>query len=182
MKQVVLKYGVFAALIILGLSFLSFAVNGGTIDIEGGEVVGYTTMALAFTMVYLGIRSYRMSTEDKKITFGLGFAIGGLISLFATVAWVGGWEIMTSIADIDFMKEYTEYMVANMQEEGKTAAEIAIAREEMESYAEMAKNPFVRFLFGAGEILPIGILVSARECVDREQTLCVIYSPAAYRM
>jgi cell division protein FtsW (lipid II flippase) len=66
------------------------------IGFDKGAIVGYTTMILAFMLVFFGIRSYRENVSDGHITFGRAFAVGILITLVACVCYVVAWRSSTS--------------------------------------------------------------------------------------
>ena len=60
MKQVVLKYGAIAFLIIMAMWMITIAMYDGAMNMTFGMVVGFATMALAFSMVYIAIRKWTM--------------------------------------------------------------------------------------------------------------------------
>ena len=58
MKKIVLRFGLASGFIIVALSSVTLPLcMNGTLD--HSEIVGYTTMVLAFLMGFFGIRSYR---------------------------------------------------------------------------------------------------------------------------
>ena len=63
------------------------------IGFDKGEIIGYTTMVLAFLMVFFGIRSYRDTVLDGTIGFGRAFQVGILITLIASVCYVATWQV-----------------------------------------------------------------------------------------
>src|SRR5687768_7935040 len=58
------------------------------------EVLGYTTMVLAFLLVFFGVRSYRENVAGGTISFGRAFSVGALIVLVASACYVLTWEIL----------------------------------------------------------------------------------------
>ena len=159
MGKTVLKYGLIAGAIIIVVSYGMQALMG---DAEMGtmEIVGWTSMLLALSMVYLGVRTHRLDQEGQSIGFGSAFVVGLLISLVATLFWAGGWEVYLAINGDGFYQEYADHLVESLRSEGATQAEINAQMAESQEMVEMAKNPFFRFMFSSIEILPVGILVS----------------------
>ena len=160
MKSAVVRYGLIAGAIIFVMNTVWWGINGGEMNMDTAEISGWVSMLLALSMVYVGIRAHRVAQEDKSVKFGTAFAIGALISLIATVVWVGGWEIMMAGQMTEFMVKYGEHVVAGMIDAGATAAEITAAELENAEWTELLKNPFYRVLMSASEILPVGLLVT----------------------
>lgn len=161
MQKIVLKYGAIAFAIIFAMWMVTLVTYDGAMDMTVGTIVGFATMFLALSMVYVGIRNHRMNSDDKKISFGTGFAIGCLISIAATIAWIGGWEILQAATGMDFMAQYMDAEISGLAANGATAAEIAAKETELLELAESYKSIPQRLAMTTMEILPIGILVSA---------------------
>ena len=58
MKRIVLTFGLIAGAILSVMMVVSMRFID-QIGFDKGEIIGYTTMVLAFLMVYFGVRSYR---------------------------------------------------------------------------------------------------------------------------
>jgi len=56
-------------------------------------LVGYAAMLLAFSLVYVGVKSYRDRENGGVICFGKAFQVGLLISLVASTIYVITWMI-----------------------------------------------------------------------------------------
>tara|TARA_R100000005_G_C4896613_1_gene140791 strand:- start:8 stop:319 length:312 start_codon:yes stop_codon:yes gene_type:complete len=88
MKNIIVRYGVIASLIVVGVPLLSGLIIGFGIDsFAMGEIVGYTSMIVAMTTVYFGMRQYRDQMNNGIITFGTGLKMGSLISVLAGIAF-----------------------------------------------------------------------------------------------
>ncbi len=59
----------------------------GYFDLNTGMVVGYTSMVVAFSMIFFAIRNYRDNLNNGSITFGKGFRIGILITVIASLVY-----------------------------------------------------------------------------------------------
>ena len=69
MKQTVLKFGAIAGVILSAMMAFSILVIGDNGSL--GALIGYTTMILAFSLAYFGVRSYRDTVAKGSISFGL---------------------------------------------------------------------------------------------------------------
>ena len=80
MKKTVWTFGLIAGGILSAMMLLTmpFIDRIGT---DHGEVIGYTTMVLAFLLVFFGIRSYRDNVGGGTVGFGRALAVGSLIVL-----------------------------------------------------------------------------------------------------
>ena len=135
----------------------------GTIDFENGEVIGYSTMVIALSMVFFGIKSYRDNYQNGAITFTKGLQVGIMITLIASLMYAFSWELYYQNQPEDqpsFMESYVEFSINKMKTDGASEAEVNQAIQEMNNMAEMYENPFVRFGFTLAEILPVGIIIT----------------------
>ncbi|HKU77493.1 MAG TPA: DUF4199 domain-containing protein, partial [Pyrinomonadaceae bacterium] len=78
MKKTVLTFGlisgaILAAMMVVTMPFVE------QIGMDRGMVIGYTTMVLAFLLVFFGIRSYRETIGNGQISFWRALGIGLLI-------------------------------------------------------------------------------------------------------
>lgn len=160
MKQNVLKYGLIAGLIVSIFMVGSIAFCYTTEKFEGSIIVGYASMLIAFSMVFVGVKSYRDRELNGLISFGNAFKIGLLISLVASTIYVIVWMVDYYFFVPDFMEKFTSVSIEKLNSSGLTAQEIADQTEEMNSMKELYKSPFMVIAFTYLEILPIGILVS----------------------
>jgi hypothetical protein len=126
------------------------------LNMDYGELVGYTGMVISLSMVFLGIKSYRDSRPDGRVSFWTALKIGLLISLISAVMYALAWEVCYNTFASDFAVRMSEHYYEEMKAGGATEAELAQTKEFMEMY----KNPVVRFGVSLTEILPVGILIS----------------------
>lgn len=159
MTRVVLTFGLLAGAVLS----VMMVVQVGFIDEIGfdrGEIIGYTTMVLAFLMVYFGIRSYRDNIYGGAITFRQAVVIGLLITLVASVCYVTTWEVIYYWFAPDFVEKYGAYMLEQAREAGATEQELAARAAELARYREMYKNPLINAGITLIEVLPIGLVVT----------------------
>jgi Protein of unknown function (DUF4199) len=163
MKKIVLTFGLIAgamlsAMMLMTLPFLD------KIGFDKGEIIGYTTMVLAFLMVYFGVRSYRDNVAGGSVTFGRAFLVGMMITVVATVCYVVTWEVIYYKVAPDFGDKYAAYAIEKAKKSGATDTQITVLTKEMTEFKEMYKNPLVNITFTLLEPLPVGLvftLVSA---------------------
>src|SRR5712691_11776189 len=133
MKKTVLTYGliggaIMAAMMVATLPFMD------KIGFDKGEIVGYTTMILAFMLVFFGIRSYRENVGDGRITFGRAFAVGILIALITCVCYVVAWESLYFKFMPDFFDKYSAYLIVKARASGASQVVIDAKLQELKSF------------------------------------------------
>ena len=161
MKKTVLIYGLIAGFIVGGVMLGTIPLwEKGIINFDNGEITGYTSMVIALSMVFFGIKSYRDNQLAGVISFGKAFQVGILITLVASVIYGLSWEISFSIRGDKFMVEMNEYYLAELKSEGATDAEMQKAKLEMDDFSVMYQNPLVRFPMTLVEILPVGLVIT----------------------
>ncbi|MFI5244520.1 MAG: DUF4199 domain-containing protein, partial [Gemmatimonadales bacterium] len=79
MRKIVLTFGLIAGGILSAMMLLTLPFQD-RIGFDKGEVIGYTTMVLAFLMVYFGVRSYRDNVAGGIVTFGRALMVGLMIT------------------------------------------------------------------------------------------------------
>jgi len=160
MKRVVLTFGLISGAVAGALMWLMlWAMSSGVIKSHDGEIWGYSTMIIALSMVFFGIRSYR-DNQGGKITFFKGLQIGILISLISAVCYALSWELYYQTLGGNFMAEYIASYAEKMRASGASQAELETMRQQMDGMAELYKNFFVRFGMTLMEIVPVGIIVT----------------------
>ena len=160
MKRVVITFGLISGVVAGALMWLMlWAMSSGVIKSHDGEIWGYSSMIIALSMVFFGIKSYRDSHEGK-VTFLKGLQIGILISLISAICYALSWELYYQTIGGNFMAEYIASYAEKMRASGASQAELDAMRQQMDGMAELYKNFFVRFGMTLMEILPVGIIVT----------------------
>lgn len=163
MKKVILIYGLIAGTIVAAMMFITMPMyNNGTLNLDNGEVVGYTTMVIALSMVFFGIKSYRDNYSKGIISFGKGFKVGILITLIAATFYGLAWEITYHRIGEEFQKKMTEKYIEEMKARGATDQELQAAKEQWASFNAMYQNFFFRFAFTAfvEMLIPVGLPIT----------------------
>jgi hypothetical protein len=163
MKKNILIYGLIAGVIVsilmlLSMNYISFCE--GNVDYETSMLIGYASMLLAFSLVYVGTRNYRDKYNDGVISFGKAFKIGIMIVLIASTIYVAAWLVDYYLFIPDFAEKYSAHMLGELKASGASQAEIERQTKKMEDMARMIKNPFFNAMFAYVEILPVGLIVT----------------------
>lgn len=157
MKRTVITFGLIAGAmlsLVMAVSMLFFDQLGR----EYGEILGYTTMVLAFLMVFFGIRSYRDSVARGPISYWQGFSVGMGITLVACVCYVATWEVVYRTVVPDFYAKYATMVVDQSRAKGATQAELDVKAVHVARQMELYKNPFLNVALTFIEPLPVGLL------------------------
>lgn len=160
MKKVVLVYGIIAGLIVAGMMAFSTGYYCAKGDFEGGMIYGYSAMIIAFSMIFVGTKSFRDKYNGGTIAFGKAFKIGFLITLIASTIYVLGWLVNYYFFIPDFMDKYAAAMLNKAKASGISADELAKKTADMAQMKEWYKNPLFVILMTYVEILPIGLVVA----------------------
>ena len=160
MKKNILIYGLISGLVVSALMAvnLSMCIKSG--DFDSSIVVGYASMLIAFSMIFVGVKNYRDKYNGGVISFGKAFKVGFLITLIASTMYVIIWLIEEHFFFPDFMEKYTAHEMSRLQSGGLSATELASKTKELEQGKEMYNNPVWKILFTYAEILPLGLVVS----------------------
>jgi hypothetical protein len=159
MRKIVLTYGLIAGAIMGAMIFIEFPFLD-RIEGEIGLVVGYTTMVVAFLMVFFGVKTYRDNVAGGSVGFGRALAVALSISFVASVCYVAAWEVVLHNFAPDFADKYAAHGVAKVKASGASEAQIAAKVQQMEQFKEMYKNPFIVIALTFLEPLPVGLLFS----------------------
>jgi hypothetical protein len=159
MKKTVLTFGLIGGAIMATMMFATLPFMD-KIGFDKGEIIGYTTMILAFMLVFFGIRSYRENVSDGHITFGRAFAVGILITLVACVCYVVAWEIIYFKFMPDFADKYASYVIEKARASGASQQVIDTQLQQMKSFKAMYDNPLINAAITFTEPFPIGLIVT----------------------
>lgn len=157
MKKIVLTFGLIAGAM-LSLMMVGTIPLMDQIGFDKGMVIGYTTMVLAFLMVYFGIRSYRDNVAGGSVTFGRAFKVGILITFMASACYVATWQVVYFKLAPDFGQKYAAYEVDKARKAGAPEAKLVQIKKEMDEFMEMYKNPLINVGVTFLEPLPVGLL------------------------
>jgi len=160
MKKIVLVCGVISGLIVASLMIVSTALCCSNGNFDMGMVLGYASMILAFSLIFVGIKNYRDKYNNGIISFGKAFRIGLYITLIASTFYVVTWLIVYFFFMPDFAEKYGAHMIDKLKAGGASQLEINKQTKEMADFAVMYKNPFYNAMITYTEVLPVGLVVT----------------------
>jgi hypothetical protein len=163
MKKNIIIYGLISGVIvsILMLSTVNYLSHcEGNVDYDTSMLIGYASMLIAFSLVYVGIHNYRNKYNGGVISFGKAFKIGIMIVLIASTIYVAAWLIDYFYFIPDFMEKYSANMLDKLRASGASQAEIDEQTKDMANFAAMYRNPFFNAMMTYAEILPAGLVVT----------------------
>lgn len=163
MKKNIIIYGLIAGSIVSCL--MLFTMNyishcEGNVDFETSMLIGYASMLIAFSLVFVGIRNYRDKYNEGVISFGKAFKTGIMIVLIASTMYVVAWLIDYFFFIPDFLEKYAAHTLDKLKAGGASQAEIDQQTKQMASFGRMYKNPFFNAMMTYTEILPVGLIVT----------------------
>lgn len=163
MKKNILLHGLIAGTVVSALMLTSvnyFSHCEGSIDFGTSMAIGYASMLLAFSMVFVGIRNHRNNHNNGVISFGKAFKVGILIVLIASTMYVAAWLIDYFFFIPDFADKYAAQALAELKASGASPQEIQRQAAEMADLSKLLNNPVFNALMTYLEILPVGLIVT----------------------
>lgn len=160
MKKIVLKYGLISGLIVSLFMMIGMLICHKNPDFEGSMILGYASMLVAFSFIFIGIRTQRNQYGNGSITFGKAFTTGLYIALISSTLYVLTWLVVYYCFMPDFMDKYVAHALEQAAKKGASPAELEKMTAEMASYKDMYRSPVGVILLTYMEILPLGLLVT----------------------
>jgi uncharacterized protein DUF4199 len=159
MKKTVWTFGLISGAVLSAMMAITMPFNE-TIGYDRALVIGYTTMVLAFLLVYFGVRSYRDDVAGGTVRFGRAFAVGALIVLISSICYVATWELMYFKLSPDYAAKFRARADAQAIASGGTPAEIERKRLEQKKLWDMYDRPLINVAFTLIEPLPVGLVIA----------------------
>jgi Protein of unknown function (DUF4199) len=159
MKRTVLTFGLISG-VILGAMLLGTAPFHETIGFDRAEVIGYTSMIVAFLLIFFGVKSYRDNVAGGRIGFGRALAVGVLITVVSSACYVAAWEVVYFGLVPDFGEKYAAHLLEKAKADGATAEALERQRAEHARFAELYRNPAINVAITFLEPLPVGLVMA----------------------
>ena len=160
MMRKILGYGVVAGIIVGLPMIVTFAAFSGHLPLTYGMIIGYTTMLIALSTVFVAIKKHRDADLGGVIGFWKGFGLGLGISFVASIIYVATWEALQAFMHMDFASGYAKALIDQQKAAGASAETLAKFSAEMEQLKVDYANPMWRLPMTFTEIFPVGVLVS----------------------
>ena len=163
MKRNIIIYGLIAGIVVsILMLFITNYISHceGNVDYDTSMLIGYASMLIAFSLVFVGIRNYRDKYNGGVISFAKAFKVGIMMVLIASTIYVVAWLIDYYFFIPDFAEKYSAHMLDKLKASGASQIEIDKQTKEMASFVRMYKNPFFNAMMTYIEILPVGLIVT----------------------
>lgn len=159
MKKTVLTFGLICGAILSLMMLVTISFHDA-IGFDRGEIIGYTSMVLAFLLIFFGVRSYRDNVAGGTVRFGRAFAVGALIAVVASLCYVATWEVIYFKFAPDFLTKYQAHTLDKARTSGASEEAIARKKAEMDEFAELYRNPAINAAITFVEPLPVALIVA----------------------
>ncbi|HEY0105710.1 MAG TPA: DUF4199 domain-containing protein [Rhizomicrobium sp.] len=160
MLRRIVVYGLIAGVIVAIPTSLLPVLLKGFPPQSYGMVVGYASMLIAFSTIFLAIKRQRDVAGGGVIGFFPALALGLGISIVAGIIYVLAWELAMAATHMDFAGDYARAIIAHAKAKGVTGPALAKLVAEMAQFKRDYANPLYRFAMTFVEIFPVGVLVS----------------------
>lgn len=160
MRRIILTHGLVAGGVIIASFFLTLMLMGTEDTSASSAWIGYLTMMIALSVIFLGIKRYRDRELGGVIRFGPALLMGIGISLVAGAVYVAAWEVYLAITDHAFIHDYARSVLEAKQAEGLSGAALTAEVEKMDQMKVRYANPVFRLPMTFLEIFPVGLLIS----------------------
>lgn len=160
MLRTILIHGSIAGLIVGSILAISTVLLPDDTSVPVRMAVGYASMLLALSAIFVGVKKHRDVARGGVIGFWPAFGMGLTISFVASLFYIAAWEATLGLTGMDFVGDYTRLLVDEARAAGGGAAEIAKIEADMSQFAADYANPLYRLPMTFTEIFPVGVLVS----------------------
>ena len=124
------------------------------------ELLSYSSMILALSLVYVGTRSFRDRYNDGTIGFGKALRVALGITFIACTIYVLAWLVEYYCFMPGYMDTYAAAMGRQARGSGLSPEALQKELAKIESMRVSYRNPVVVVLYTYLEIVPVGIIIS----------------------
>lgn len=158
MLRMIFSYGVVAGLIVgVPMSWMAIAMHQ---SMAYGMIIGYTTMLIALSAVFVAIKRYRDTELGGVIRFWPALGLGLGISVVAGILYVISWETALAVTHMDFASTYANSLIEQQKAAGISGEALSKFIADMDTFKVQYANPLYRLPMTFIEIFPVGVLVS----------------------
>ena len=162
MKKTIIKYGLIsggmAATAILAITLVLKSYGFDKVGFDNSAYVGYTLIILSMAVIFFGVKAYRDTENEGKMTFTKGLLIGLGIAAISSVCYSLMWLVVYYNFIPNFMEDYATFCTQKLKESGASASELSKNQAELQQFKNLYKTPLGIFAVTLIEPLPIGIL------------------------
>lgn len=177
MSKKILIYGLISGVLLTGLFILShllFMKDFSAEMWETGEIIGYSSMIIALTAVFFGVKAYRDKVNGGKITFGKAFMLGlGISGVASVIFGIYVYFLYTVIAP-DLSGKMIEVYREKIKTSGQTQEVITKQLQEFDKEAVMWNNPLLQSIVMLMTVFLLGIVISVITAVILKKKIPLI--------
>ena len=159
MKKTVLTFGLIAGAVLSAMMVITVPFHD-QLGYDRAEVIGYTTMVVAFLLIFFGVRSFRDNVLGGTIRFGQALKVGALIALVASLCYVATWEVIYFNFESDYLEKYEAHMLEEARADGESEGALARRKADFDKYAAYYRNPAINAAMTFLEPLPVALVVA----------------------
>ncbi len=157
MKRTILLYGSISGAVIIGTMIVTMNLAA---TVAESEWLGYLTMIVALSVIFLGVKRYRDQQLGGVIRFGTAFVLGLGIAVVASLAYVIVWEAYLFATDYAYIRDYTQSILGALEAQGLVGAALQAEVDSMNELKTQYANPLFRLRITFLEIFPVGLAVA----------------------
>ena len=159
LSRIILQYGLISGLV--GASgytlFMALKKIQSAETMNAGELIGSIFLFLSMAVVFFGLRSIR-GQNDGVLSFKAAFLNGMSIVFISSIIYVAGWMLLYPILLPDFVDQYQEAQITQLESENLDSMEMKEKIEEMKAFNENYKRPHIMAAYTFLEIFPLGLV------------------------
>lgn len=155
MKKIILIFGVVIGALLSTNAIIHMNIMYTNPDYKGNDVLGYVTLVVIFSLIFVGVRNYRNKYLGGTISFLQALKSGALICFIASTVYVTIGLSYYYLFAPDFIDVFTDFMIRHSAPD-----EVEATTAQMANFKEMYKNPLFAILVSYLEVLPIGMIVA----------------------
>ena len=160
MLKRIFHYGLIGGLIVGAIMFGLVVATKGRPPLQWGMAIGYASMLLALSTVFVAIRKYRDEERGGVVGFLPALLLGLGVSFVAGVVYVLAWEATLAWTGMDFAGDYANALIEQQKARGLDGADFDRFVAGMEQFKQDYANAPYRWSMTFAEIFPVGVLVS----------------------
>ncbi len=160
MLNKMLVYGLIAGLIVAAEMLTVTIGYSGHMPSPYGMIIGYLTMLIALSVVFVGIKKHRDADLGGVIGFWQAFGFGLGVSFIASVLYVAAWEVSQALMHADFASVYAKSLIAEEQAKGVTGKALEDFDAQIEQLKLAYQNQLYHLPITFAAIFPVGVIVS----------------------
>ena len=160
MLKTSLKFGLWAGVIMAAGGSISCIIYSKDFNMDTGEILGYTSMVLALTSIFFGIRHYRNNRLGGKISYIQGVKVGLTISAIAGVIYSIYSIIFYKFLFPDFMEKYMQFYTDKIKNSGASQEVIAKQLADMQTNMALYNNLLFQVLIMFATVFAVGLVIT----------------------